>query len=319
MNRSALLRAAAVAAAVAAGACAREESPPSGGVAARVKGGELPARRNEREMLRERHDARADLHEAAARALECAIDQELLVQTAIEAGLDRDPEVMRALDEGRRRVLSNAWLDRALADRTRPSESEVRAFYAANPALFAERRIYALREIRFSGSGAALQAVATAIHAGSAAEVQAAIAHSGLQARTQDSTQPAEALPLALLAKLQSMKDGETTVVDSAGGLGVVELLRAIPAPLAESEAAPTIERFLASRKRDELAHGEVARLRDAARIEYIGEPAPAQRPRAPREASPAVPVNASIQATLDTRAPRGLAVTAVSEKDEQS
>jgi len=274
-----MLRAAAVAAAVAAGACAREESPPSG-VAARVNGGEIPTRRIEREILRDRRDARADLHEATARAVEPAIDQKLLVQKAIEAGLDRDPEVMRQLDEGRRRILANAWLDRALADRARQSESDVRDFYAANPALFAERRIYTLREIGLSGPGAALQAVAAAARAGSIAAVDAAIARSGLQARTLESTQPAEDVPLALLAKLASMKEGEVTAVDSAGGLTVVELLRATPAPLAESQAAPAIERYLATRKR---------------------------------------PLNASIQATFDARAPRGLAVTAVSEKDEQS
>lgn len=314
-----MLRAAAVAAAVAAGACAREESPRSGGVAARVNGGEIPARRLEREILRERRDARADLHDAAARALDSAVDQKLLVQKAIEAGLDRDPAVMRALDEGRRQILANAWLDRALAERTRPSESEMRAFYAANPALFGQRRIYQVREIRLAGPNAALQAVAAAAHAGSLADVEAAIAHSGLQARTHESTQPAEALPLALLAKLASMKDGGITTADSAGGLAVVELVRAVPAPLDEREAAPTIERFLATRKRDELAHEQVARLRDAARIEYVGEAPPAPRPHVPRGAAPAGSVNASIQATFDARAPRGLAVTAVSEKDEQS
>jgi peptidyl-prolyl cis-trans isomerase C len=113
MNRSAMLRAAAVAAAVAAAACAREESPPSGGIAARANGGEIPARRIERDIPHGHRDARADLHEIASRALEPAIDQALLVRKAIEARLDRDPEVMRALDEGRRRILANAWLDRA--------------------------------------------------------------------------------------------------------------------------------------------------------------------------------------------------------------
>ena len=270
-----MLRAAAVAAAVAAGACAREESPPAG-VAARVNGGELPTRRIEREVLPERRDARSDLHEAAVRAPESA---ELLVQKAVEAGLDRDPAVMRELDESRRRILANAWLARTLADRAQEPVSEVRAFYAANPALFAERRIYTLRQTILPGSGAALQAVAAAARAGSAAEVRAAIARSGVPAQTRESTQPAEDVPLALLAKLKSLQEGAITTVDSAAGLTVVELLRATPAPLDEREAAPAIERFLATRKR---------------------------------------PLHVPIQATFDA-APRGLAVTAVSEKDEQS
>jgi len=273
-----MLRAAAVAAAVAAGACAREESPPAG-VAARANGGEVPTRRIEREILRERRDARSDLHEATSRTAEPAVDQKLLVQKAIEAGLDRDPDVMRELDESRRRILANAWLARALADRAQEPVSEVRAFYAANPALFAERRIYTLRETILPGSGAALQAVAAAARAGSATEVRAAIARSGVAAQTRESTQPAEDVPLALLAKLKSLREGAITTVDSAAGLTVVEILRAAPAPLDEREAAPAIERFLATRKR---------------------------------------PLHAPIQATFDA-APRGFAVTAVSEKDEQS
>ena len=270
-----MLRAAAVAAAVAAGACAREESPPAG-IAARVNGGEMPTRRIEREVLPERRDARSDLHEAAVRAPESA---ELLVQKAVEAGLDRDPGVMRELDESRRRILANAWLARALAARGEERASEVRAFYAANPALFAERRIYTLRETSVPASGAASQAIAAAARAGSAAEVHAAIERSGLPARTRESTQPAEDVPLALLAKLESMREGGITAVDSPEGITVVEILRATPAPLGEREAAPAIERFLATRKR---------------------------------------PLHASLQATFDA-APRGLAVTAVSEKDEQS
>ncbi|HVL37076.1 MAG TPA: hypothetical protein VM489_15510, partial [Burkholderiales bacterium] len=43
---------------------------------------------------------------------------------------------------------------------------------------------------------------------------------------------------------------------------------RDLPRP----QAAPVIERFLAGRKRMELAAAELRRLRAAARIEYVGD-----------------------------------------------
>ena len=320
MNGPAMLRVAAVAAAVAAAACAREEAPPRA-VAARVNGVEIPVRAVQAALEQERAAGHADGKDAAARALDAAIDQELLVQKAIEARLDRDPEVMRGLDEERRRLLAKAWLDRALAERARPPREEIRAFYEANPSLFAERRIYALRELRVSGDTAKLTALRAAVHAAATtAEVEASLSRAGLAHETRESTQPAEALPLVLLSRLQSMKQGETTVVDSAGGISVIELARSIPAPLAEAQAAPVIERFLSARRHAELAREEVARLREHAKIEYDTGSRAGARDGAPRDSAPAVPVNASIHATYDRRLDTGLAAArALSNKDQQS
>ena len=152
------------------------------------------------------------------------------------------------------------------------------------------------------------------------AEIEASLARAGLAHEARESTQPAEALPLVLLSRLQSMKEGETTVVDSAGGISVIELARSIPAPLAEAQAAPVIERFLSARRRTELAREEVARLREHAKIEYEAGSRAGAREGAPRDSAPAIPVNASIQATHGGRLDTGLAAArALSDKDQQS
>ncbi|HEX6530888.1 MAG TPA: EpsD family peptidyl-prolyl cis-trans isomerase, partial [Burkholderiales bacterium] len=84
-----------------------------------------------------------------AQALEKVIDRELLVQQALAAKLDRDPAVQQSIDNARRQVLAQAYLERAASAATgssRPGEmdKDVRAFYEQNPALFAERRVYRL-------------------------------------------------------------------------------------------------------------------------------------------------------------------------------
>lgn len=315
-----MLRAAAVAAAVAAAACSREQSAGVRDVAARVNGGEIPAARVQAALERGGLDAAAQSGQARSHALEAAIDQELLVQKALAARVDRDPDVMRAIDESRRRILAQAWLDRTLADRARPDPAQVQAFYAANPALFAERRIYRVRELRVGldarHDAAALRSAAAR---GNAAQFEQWLAREGLRFQASERTQPAEALPLVLLARLASMKDGDFAVVEADGAVSVVELLRSLAAPLDESEAAPMIERFLASRRRSELVHETLAHLRGDARIEYVGgkgiAPPP---PRMPAEAR-AHAVHASIQSPYDQPTQPGIAASGAATGKERS
>jgi EpsD family peptidyl-prolyl cis-trans isomerase len=80
-------------------------------------------------------------------ALDKVIDRELLVQKALEAKLEADPEIAQAIDNSRRQILAQAYLERTAAAKAKSSPDEVSAFYAENPALFAQRRIYRLREV----------------------------------------------------------------------------------------------------------------------------------------------------------------------------
>jgi len=192
-------------------------------LAAKVNGAEISVR-----QLRSAGAA------SAGQALEKVIERELLVQQALRAGLDRDPVVKESIDASRRQILAQAWLDKVVAGRA-VSREEVRAFYAEHPALFAERRVYRVRETRLL---------------------------------------PAERVPLAHLPQLARMSVGESAVFDApAGGDALeVQMVQAEEAPLTEKQATPLIEQFLAGRKRLELAAAEVRRLREVATIEYAGE-----------------------------------------------
>lgn len=206
-------------------------------------------------------------------ALEKVIDRELLVQQALEAGLDRDPQLARALDESRRQLLAQAWIERRAAAVPQASREEVHAFYAQNPALFAERRVYRLQELVVSGPPGMIEVLRSEI--GRSRDFDAAAAW--LRSRNAKfsiarSVQPAEQLPLAWLPQLARMRPGEIAVFAAPPGASVIQLVHADDAPLSERQAAPVIEQFLAGRKRMELAAAEVKRLRGAARIEYADD-----------------------------------------------
>lgn len=216
---------------------------------------------------------------AAAQALEKIIDRELLVQRALAEKLDRDPEVMRTIDRARRQVLAQAYLERSVAARAAAggSRDEVRAFYEENPALFAERRVYRLRELAVSAPAEMIDTLrAEAARSRDLDELAVSLRGRGAKfsavADPGGLAQPAEQLPLSYLPQLARMKPGEIAVFAAPAGASVIQLVHAERAPLTEAQATPLIEQFLAGRKRLETAAAEVKRLREVATIEYLGE-----------------------------------------------
>jgi EpsD family peptidyl-prolyl cis-trans isomerase len=209
-------------------------------------------------------------------ALDQVIDRELLVQQALKDRLDADPQVARAIEEARRQVLAQAWLERA-ARRAGSGSQEVSAFYAENPALFAQRRIYRFRELGVTGTGEPgpliEQVRAELTGARDLDEVAGWLKWRNLKVGpVTGATQPAEQLPLNYLPQLARMRDGEIAVFPTAFGASVVQLVQAQDAPLSEQDAAPLIEKFLSGRRKLELAMAEAKRLRAAAKIEYVGD-----------------------------------------------
>ena len=208
-------------------------------------------------------------------ALERVIDTELLVQRALELHLERDADVAAALEAARRRVLAQAYVD-TLAAGAVPRD-EIRAFYDGNPPLFAERRVYRLRELVVSAPAELVDTLAAqAARAASLDELATWLERRDARFSRVTLSEPAEELPLAYLPRLARMKDGEIAVfprpgyAGAAGGASVIQVEHAEAAPLSELEAQPVIERFLAARRRGDAAAAEVRRLRASARIEYV-------------------------------------------------
>jgi EpsD family peptidyl-prolyl cis-trans isomerase len=209
----------------------------------------------------------------AAQALEKVIDRELLVQKALAAKLDRDPHVVQAIDNARRQLLAQAYLERTASAAGGSTKDEVRAFYDENPALFSQRRAYRMRELVVSAPAEMIDVLrAETARARELEEVAAWLRARNAKFSVDVLTQPAEQLPLAFLPQLARMKPGEIAVFPTPLGASVIQLVHAEDAPLTEQQAAPLIEQFLAGRKRLETAAAEVKRLREVATIEYLGE-----------------------------------------------
>ena len=219
------------------------------------------------------HQVRTNGASSVAQAVEKVIDRELLVQKALEAGLERDPLVKDSIDNARRQVLAQAYLDRTAAGSAKPSREEVRAFYENNPALFAERRIYRLRELLVSANPEMTDVLrAEAARAADLDQIAAWLKARNARFSTATETQAAEELPLAFLPQLAGMKAGDIAVFPTPLGVTVIQVMHAEQAPLGPEQSQALIEQFLAGKKRLELAAAEVKRLRESARIEYVAQ-----------------------------------------------
>ena len=242
--------------------CQRAEATRGTQIAAKVNGAEIMV-----------HQVKSAGAGSTAQALENVIDRELLVQKALAAGLEREPQVAQAIDHARRQLLAQAWIERHAGSAAKATPEEIRSFYAENAALFGQRRVYRLQELVVSAPAEMVDVLrAESARAKDLDDVAAWLRSRNAKYSEVSLTQPAEQLPLRYLPQLARMSEGEIAVFPSPMGVSVIRLIHAEDAALSEQQAAPVIEQFLAGRKRLEIAAAEVRRLRDSARIEYVGE-----------------------------------------------
>lgn len=221
----------------------------------------------------------------AAMALERVIDQALLAQEARKAGLDRDPKVLKAFEAAQRQILSQAYLEHAVAAGGREGRAEVENFYKDHPELFQRRRIYRVLEVVAVAPQEMVNEIAkAAANADNLNEVAAWLESRKVPFNVATSSRPAEQIPLHILPRVSGMREGQIAVFSNPRGASIVQLLRSNEMPVTEQQAAPVIERYLLNRKRVDVALAEVRKLRGQAKIEYVGDY------QAPRGETPAPP-----------------------------
>lgn len=274
-------------------------------VAAKVNGGEISVHQINFLLQRIANVQPAQAEAAKRQVLETLVDQELAVQQAVENKLDRTPEVMQALENARREILARAYIDQASGAKTKPSADEVKKYYAENPALFAERKIYRLEEVAFANNPEAVANVKDMLAKGkSVAEIVTALKAAGVEVGGNVAVKAAEQIPLEVLPRLAAAKDGQPQLVENAGRAAIITVLGSKSDPVDQIKAQPAIENFIANRQKTESVRQVVKQLREKAKIEYVGEFANTQPPAPVENAVPAK----GAEAGKDTAMAKGVA-----------
>ena len=243
-------------------------------VVARVNDAELSIHQLNHVLKRTSGIAPERAAEARREILERLIDQELAVQKAREARLDRDPEILQRIEASRREVLARAHLERSAAQVPRPTAGEIDAFFKANPLLFSERRVWRLDEIVLSPAPASWPELSKVLEpARSVSEVASMLRTRGIDAPVNPGVHRAsEAVPLEVLPGFAKLKEGDVAMY-AAGGQAVIAQIRGVQsAPVEAKRPSGAIEQNLMNRRRGEATQAEIKRLREIAKIEYRGE-----------------------------------------------
>jgi EpsD family peptidyl-prolyl cis-trans isomerase len=251
---------------------------------------------------------------ASKQVLDKLIDQNLLYQKAMSDKLDADPNVMQSVENTRRQIFAQAYLDKVMGAAAKATADEVHDYYTKHPELFSQRRLYRFQQVSISGGKDIVAEAQKQLAAGkSLAEITTWAQSNNLRVNNNVVVKTAEQLPLELLPKLHQMKDGQIGIIGETNGMSILQLLASQEQPVNENAATATIDQFLTNKRKADLAEAEIKRLKAEAKIEYMGDFAKkdvvpgtaAETAKAQQVAPPAMP--ASTQSDTVSKAISGM------------
>lgn len=254
-------------------------------VAAKVNDKELTVHQINFVLQQNPQMAAAGGSEAPRQVLERLIDQEVTLQQALDQKMDRDPNVVAAIEAAKREITSRAYMERLLAKLPTPSAEDVQAYFNSKPELFAQRQIYSITEMQLAGPVDKLQTLHDQIQAGQSIDAITQWARAN-QIRTgvNRGNRPAEALPLNILSQLANVSLGHGVSLSEGGTARIYFVDARQPAPVTLEQARTAIQTAILNERKRQAAQDEVKRLRGVAKIEYLGTfaaaaSAPADKP----------------------------------------
>lgn len=283
-----------------AGCGGKKEDKAATQVAAKVNGDEITVHQLNHELAKLGNLGPEQAKKAANQLVKSMVDQQVLVQKAIEDKVDRDPQVLQTLEAARRQILAQAYIQKLTANQPKPSDAEIAAYYGKHPELFSERRIYRLQEINVQVTPANVNAVkAQLAQTKNLNDFVQWLKTQNIPARAGQSAKAAEQLPMEILPRLHQLKDGQALTLSGPSSLNIIVVAGSQTQPISQEQAKPLIERYITNAKKREAAEAELKKLKEKAKIEYLGDYA-----EAGKEATPAAPAQPAAAAQPEAAVP---------------
>ena len=264
-------------------------------VIAKVNGDEITVYQLNYAMARLGNIPKEKEGEAAKQILKSLVDQQLLVKRALDKKLERNPNVLQATEASKSQILAQAALEQLVQPlSTKPTDTEIHDYYVKSPELFADRHIYKFAEISIAGTDKIDEIKQLLSGAKSLDEFAAKLRKENIPFKAQNVVKAAEELPLALLPKFAKMAKNEVVIIPADGNLSILQMQDSTMQPVTEEQAKPLIGKYLQEQQRKTLVETELKKMRDAAKIKYLGAYADAGKVKSPAETQPAPAVNAA-------------------------
>jgi EpsD family peptidyl-prolyl cis-trans isomerase len=209
--------------------------------------------------------------DATKQAIEALINEELLLKSALDNKLDRDPAVVQALERSRRQVLARAYVERMVFPTESIGASEQVEFYKKHPELFERRKMFQVTVFTVKAADVTddLRDALASLH--TADQVEQALASRGIAHDTQSLTRGTEQLPLEDLSKFAAAKVGDLVVMQPHENRMPLMLVQAIhDSPVGVDRAQPIIQQYLVNTRNAKALEEHMKQARATARIAYF-------------------------------------------------
>jgi peptidyl-prolyl cis-trans isomerase C len=274
--------------AVGLGACGEKEKK-SGQALASVNGEEITVLQLNEEM--QRAGVQSEQQESARKQLlQSLVDRQLLMNEAAKDKVDRDPKVVQSIERAKALIVAQAYMQKRIGTPAKPTPAEVADYFDKHPEFFVRRKQIDMKELVIASNDMndALKAAMDA--AKSLDDVAAWLdAHKIKFGRTQLARSTAD-LPPELSSKLLAMPKGQLFIIREGQRSLLISIADIRDNPVTLEQATGQIEQFLFNKKNKEAADAELARLRAAAKIEYLDKTITPGKGAAAAAATPAVP-----------------------------
>lgn len=256
-------------------ACGGDKQKKVGQALASVNGEEITALQLNEELQRAGVPA-AQQEAASKQLLEALIDRQVVENVALKEKIDRDPKVMQAIERAKALIISQAYMQKKLSGIARPTKAEVEDYFNKHPELFSNRKQFDMRQLLIASKDMN-DALKQVIDKSKSLDEVAAWMESNKVgfARGQVSRTTTELAP-ELVAKLQAMPKGQLFIINEGERAMLMTIVDVKDVPVKLAAAAPQIEQYLINTRTKDAAKQEMERLRAAAKIEYLNQPAAA-------------------------------------------
>ncbi|HEY0905781.1 MAG TPA: EpsD family peptidyl-prolyl cis-trans isomerase [Methylophilus sp.] len=215
----------------------------------------------------------AHYKQASQTLLKQLVDMELFKQKAIEAKLDRNANVMQAMEATKNQILAQAYIQKIASKQAAPADFEINNFYHSNPELFSDRQIYVIQEFLVQNGNEKSDEIQSGISAAkNAEEIAMWLKGHDFQFAANTTRKAAEQLPLPLAKQLAGMKLGDTLVINNPNGLALLFIAKIDKEPVDIEKAKLAIKQFLSNSGQQTLVKNEIVNLHKTAKVEFYGD-----------------------------------------------
>lgn len=199
--------------------------------------------------------------------------QEVLVQKAKQAKLDRDPQVMQAIESAKRKVLARAYMQRAANNAVPPTPSDVSKYVHEHPEFFDKRRVYQLQELLIDKNSVDTDALRKKVDSNvKFKDILVWLKENNARIRANQGVKAAEQLPLASAKALLNTKTTQVSLVDTNNALYLYQIMAIQEQPMASENFNKSAENFLMTQSRKKAAIEDAKMAYDIAKIEFLGQ-----------------------------------------------